>query len=105
MFMKPVNKSDLFVLLKKNKGEFGGFGVKRLGVFGSFVRGDENKISDVDILVEFEKEKKNYKNYLALSEYLEKMFNRKVDLVTLESLSPYIGPYILKEVEYATLSA
>lgn len=87
-------------LLKRNKGSFARFGVKKLGIFGSFVREEQGKASDVDILVEFEKKKKNYKNYLALSDYLEGMIDRKVDLVTLESLSPYIGPYIKKEVIY-----
>lgn len=86
--------------LKNNKNKIDSFGVKRLGVFGSFIRGEQRDVSDVDILVEFEKKKKNYKNYLALSDYLEEVFKRKVDLVTSESLSPYIGPYIKKEVIY-----
>ena len=86
--------------LKNNKNKIDSFGVKRLGVFGSFIRGEQRDVSDVDILVEFEKKKKNYKNYLALSDYLEEVFKRNVDLVTSESLSPYIGPYIKKEVIY-----
>ena len=98
--MKPLDKDILLMTLKNNKNKIASFGVKRLGVFGSFVRGEQKDVSDVDILVEFEKKKKNYKNYLALSNYLEKVFKRKVDLVTSESLSPYIGPYIKKEVVY-----
>ena len=95
-----MTKKLLMELLKKNRKSFGHFGVKKLGVFGSFAREEQSKASDVDILVEFEKKKKSYKNYLALSDYLEEMFDRKVDLVTLESLSPYIGPYIKNEVVY-----
>jgi len=98
--MKTLDKDILLMILKSNKNKIDSFGVKRLGVFGSFVRGEQKDVSDVDILVEFEKKKKNYKNYLALSNYLEKVFKRKVDLVTSESLSPYIGPYIKKEVVY-----
>ncbi len=98
--MKPLDKDILLMTLKNNKNKIDSFGVKRLGVFGSFIRGEQRDVSDVDILVEFEKKKKNYKNYLALSDYLEEVFKRKVDLVTSESLSPYIGPYIKKEVIY-----
>ena len=98
--MKTLDKDILLMILKSNKNKIDSFGVKRLGVFGSFVRGEQKDVSDVDILVEFEKKKKSYKNYLALSDYLEEMFDRKVDLVTLESLSPYIGPYIKNEVVY-----
>ena len=98
--MEVVDKNSLFGILRQNKKVFLDFGVKRLGVFGSFVRGEQNEESDVDILVEFYKDKKNYRNYIAVNDYLEKLFGRKVDVVTKKSLSPYIGPYIEREVEY-----
>ena len=50
---------------------------------------------------EIQKIKKNYKNFFDLSEFTGKLFNKKIDLITLESLSPRIGPYIKKEVIYA----
>ncbi|MGH9835584.1 MAG: nucleotidyltransferase family protein, partial [Blastocatellia bacterium] len=61
--------------------------------------------SDVDILVEFEPEKKSFDNFMRLSFLLEDLFDRRVDLITTESLSPYIGPHILSEVEYAPIAA
>ena len=55
----------------------------------------------MDFLVDFEKEKKTLKNLVGLGEFLEMLFEKKVDIVTPQGLSKYIGPYILKEVEYA----
>lgn len=66
------------------------FCVKRIGVFGSFARGEQKDTSDVDILVEFEKP--TFDNFMNLAFFLEDLFQRKVDLVTPNSLSPYIGP-------------
>lgn len=76
------------------------FGVKRLGLFGSVVNGELTSESDIDFLVEFEKGRKNFKNFMGLYFFLEDLFGRKIDLVTYESLSPYLAPYIIKEVEY-----
>jgi hypothetical protein len=58
--------------------------------------------SDVDILVEFDPQRKSFDNFMDLAFYLDDLLGRKVDLVTTESLSPYIGPHILHEVEYAS---
>lgn len=81
------------------------YGVKRCGLFGSFVRGKQNDESDVDILVEFEDGQKSFDNFMGTAFLLEEVFGRKVDLLTPESLSPYIGPRILREVEYASIGA
>jgi predicted nucleotidyltransferase len=75
------------------------FSVKRIGVFGSFARGEQKDTSDVDILVEFEKP--TFDNFMNLAFFLEDLFQRKVDLVTPNSLSPYIGPYVKNEVVWA----
>jgi predicted nucleotidyltransferase len=81
------------------------FGVKRWGVFGSFVRGQQSTSSDVDILVEFEQGKKSFDNFMHLAFFLEEQVGRRVELVTPESLSPHIGPHILREVEYASITS
>ncbi len=60
--------------------------------------------SDVDILVEFEPQQKSFNNFMDLCFFLEDLLGRNVDLVTKESLSPYIGPRILDEVEYVSFS-
>jgi len=98
-------KEDVLKRLRKNRSQLQAFGVKRIGLFGSFVRGEQKNISDIDLIVEFEPGKKTFDNFMALSFFLEALFQHKVELVTAESLSPYIGPYILKEVEYVSLAA
>lgn len=74
-------------------------GVKRLSLFGSFARDAQHHDSDVDLLVEFAPGRKTFDNFMAISELLEEALRRRVELVTLESLSPHIGPHILQEAE------
>ncbi|HWQ65354.1 MAG TPA: nucleotidyltransferase family protein [Methanospirillum sp.] len=74
------------------------FGVKKIGIFGSFARGDQTSKSDVDILVELKTEYKTLKNFVALADYLESLFNRKVDLITVEGIDPYIRSRVEAEV-------
>ena len=98
-------KKDLFTLLAKHQEQLKQFGVKRWGVFGSFARDQQNARSDVDILVEFEQGKKSFDNFMHLAFFLEEQVGRRVELVTPESLSPHIGPHILREVEYASINS
>jgi len=98
-------KRDLFALLANHQEQLKQFGVKRWGVFGSFARGQQSNRSDVDILVEFEHGKKSFDNFMHLAFFLEQQIGRRVELVTPESLSPHIGPHILREVEYAPISS
>ena len=72
------------------------FSVRRIGIFGSFARGEQKDSSDVDILVEFEKP--SFKNFMNLSFYLEDLLEREVDLVTVKGLHPRIRPYVEKDV-------
>lgn len=72
------------------------FSVRRIGIFGSFARGEEKASSDIDILVEFEKP--TFKNFMNLSFYLEDLLEREVDLVTVKGLHPRIRPYVEKDV-------
>ena len=73
-------------------------GVLRLGIFGSLARGEAGPESDVDVLVRFAPEKRTYDSLCEVSDALEEVFHRRVDLVTEDALSPYLGPRILKEV-------
>jgi uncharacterized protein len=95
------NKHQIFKQLKEHKTKLQSFGVKRFGLFGSFRSGQQTTNSDVDLLVEFENGQKSFDNFMNLAFFLEDLFERKVDLITPESLSPHIGPKILREVEYA----
>jgi len=70
-----------------------------MGVFGSFVRGEANEDSDVDIIVTFSAPIGLLK-FLSLEEYIEGLLGLKVDLVSKDALKPRIGARILKEVVY-----
>ncbi|MEM1674889.1 MAG: nucleotidyltransferase family protein [Candidatus Bathyarchaeia archaeon] len=87
-------------VLTEHKGELRErFKVKEIGIFGSFVRGEQGKRSDIDILVEFE-EPPSLFEFMDLEDYLSKMLGLKVDLVTREALKPRIREHILREVVY-----
>ena len=73
--------------------------VKTIGVFGSYVRDEQKKQSDIDILVEF-KRTPDFFEFLGLEEYLAGVLGAKVDLVTKDALKPFIGKIILEEVVY-----
>jgi predicted nucleotidyltransferase len=93
-------KESIFRTIKDNQNTISQFGVKKLGIFGSFVRGEQNAESDIDLLIEFDQGQKTFDNFMDISFFLEELLERPVELVTDDSLSPYLRPYILKEVEY-----
>jgi len=103
--MIPTTKKEILELLKQNSAEIRNFGVLRLGLFGSFAREASTNDSDVDLLVEFHPEHKTLKNLVGLSEFLHRLLQRKVEIVTPQSLNPFIGKYITQEVEYVALAA
>jgi len=97
----PVHsKSELLACLMANKDTIKFFGVKQLGLFGSFVSGKVTNESDIDLLIDFMPGKKSYDNFIGLTFFLQEVTGRKIELVTRESLSPYIGPRILKQIEH-----
>jgi uncharacterized protein len=100
-----AGKEEILNKLHENRGKLQTLGVRRLGLFGSFVRGEQKSGSDIDLIVEFESGRKTFDNFMNLSFFLEDLFRRRVELITTESLSPYIGPHILKETEYVSLAA
>ncbi len=103
----PIHTKQLLLQqLTVNCEDIKAFGVKELGLFGSFAMGTNiKKNSDVDFLVEFEQDKKTYDNFIGLSFYLEELLGRTVELATRQSLSKYIGPHILKQVENVNLES
>lgn len=103
--MATTTKNEIFDIIRRSQSQIRALGVKRLGLFGSFVRGEQRIDSDVDLLVEFEEGQKTFDHFIQLSLLLEDLLGRRVELVTSDSLSPHIGPYILREVEYVSLAA
>jgi predicted nucleotidyltransferase len=77
------------------------FGVAKIGIFGSYARGEERPESDVDVLVTFKKGQKTFDHYMNCKFYLEDMFGRKVDLVMKGAIKKRLKEYILREVVYA----
>ncbi len=80
-------------------------GVVRIGLFGSFASGCQGPTSDVDLLVEFSPEGHTFDNFMGLAFLLDDLLGRRVELVTPESLSPHIGPHILREVKHVLVAA
>jgi predicted nucleotidyltransferase len=79
----------------------GKYNVKRVGVFGSYVRNEQKEDSDLDILVDFEPEAKfGLLRFIEMENYLSDATGIKVDLVMKEGLKPRIGKKILDEVKY-----
>lgn len=75
------------------------FGIKRMSLFGSYIKGKEKKGSDLDILVEFaESADLSLLDFIRLENYLSKTLGVKVDLIEKETLKPRIGEHILKEM-------
>lgn len=106
MLIKNIDKKEeVMEFIRQNKDKLLSFGIKKIGLFGSYVRREQTVNSDLDLLVEFVPDKKSYRNFISLSNFLEDSLNTTVDIVTTESLSPYLGPYILKEVEYIVFSS
>jgi len=88
----------LMQLLEQKVSEIRKFGVSRIGLFGSWVRGEEKPESDIDVLVEFVHP--NFDQYMELKFFLEELFKRDVDLVLADSLKEQIKPKIIREVHY-----
>jgi predicted nucleotidyltransferase len=72
-------RNKIVETIHKNNEEIRNYGLKRIGVFGSFLRAAEDNRSDIDILVEFNRGEKAFDNYMELKFYLQKLFHRKVD--------------------------
>jgi predicted nucleotidyltransferase len=95
-----MGKQDVINIIRDTKPELSArYGVERLGLFGSYVRDQQRKRSDIDILVSFNREIDLF-DFVELREFLEVRLNGKVDLVMESALKPAIGKRILAEVEY-----
>lgn len=92
------SRSDIFTLLDKHREEIRAFGVRELGIFGSFARGEQTDKSDVDVLVEMDL--RTFDSYMNLLFFLEDLFGRKVDLVVKDTIKPIIRNRVLREAVY-----
>lgn len=96
-----TNKEYILSTIKSKESEISKYGIKSIGLFGSYARDEQTENSDIDILIDFEPENENFDNFMAVYDIIEKLFNsQRVEIVTKNGLSPYIGPKILNEVKY-----
>lgn len=103
--MDQLTKQDVIDRLNRSRERIFALGARRIALFGSVLRGEPRPDSDVDLLVQFDPEKKTFRNFMELSFFLEELLGRRVELVTTEALSPFIGPHILREAEDVLLAA
>lgn len=94
-----LTREQAMECLLASEPEIRALGVSRLALFGSIARGDARPDSDVDLLVQFVPGAKTFQHFLDLSELLEARLRHPVELVTMEALSPFLGPRILAEAE------
>jgi len=98
--MNKLNKTVILNFLKKHKFELQkNYGVIKIGLFGSYITNSATNKSDIDILVEMKKDK-IFDNYFNLKEYLEKSFDKKIDLGIKDNLRELIKKRVEKEVIY-----
>lgn len=95
------NANDVLAKIEENMHKIKGYGVKNIGLFGSFVRGEQTDASDIDILVDFQKDQKTFDNYMDLKFFLEDLLSLKVDLVIYEAIKPDLKSSIVGSVCYA----
>ena len=86
--------------MERNSKDIKKYGVKKIGLFGSYLKGTQKKGSDVDILVEFDEI--SYDDYYKVLVLLKRLLKKKIDLVISESLRPELT-YVKKEAIYAKL--
>ena len=92
-----LSRDEAISRLQAVESEIRDLGVRRLALFGSVVRNAARPDSDVDLLVEFAPGQKSFDRFMSLADLLEDCLGRRVELVTTDALSPYIGPHILAE--------
>lgn len=99
MSTRRLTREEVEKRLVASEREIRALGVRRLALFGSVLRDEARLDSDVDLLVQFSPGAKTFDHFLALFDLLEERLGHRVELVTTEALSPFIGPRILAEAQ------
>jgi len=94
-----ASRENILDLIEQNRDTIRGFGVRKLGLFGSWARGEQTAESDLDFIVEFKN--KSFDAYMDLKFYLEELFGCPVDLVLTDAIKPRLREAVLNEVVYA----
>ena len=96
-----MGADEIIAVLRDNRKDIEKYGVDRIGLFGSYGKGEQITNSDVDILVKLKKERKTFNNYMDLKFYLEDLLGEKVDLVIAGNIKMELRNEILGSVKYA----
>lgn len=105
MKTKNLTKEEVIKRLRENRRVLLNYGVKRIGLFGSFVRGEQERKSDIDLVVEFDQSLfgKDFKGlfdaYMGLSSFLKNLFGRKIDILTPISIKTIRIKKVAEEIE------
>jgi predicted nucleotidyltransferase len=96
-----TTKENILSILKTHKPELSKYGVSHIGLFGSYLHNKQSSGSDIDLLIDFRAGKENFDNYMRVYDILENLFqNERIEVITKNGLSKYIGPRILNDVMY-----
>ncbi len=94
-----MSKEEVIKRLRENMEIIKSFGVKKIGLFGSVVRGEAKEKSDIDIVVEFEKGKATFKNFCGLVDFLEELFGKEVDILTPDGIETIRIKHVKEEIK------
>lgn len=92
-----MNSKTILEKINEKKSQLKKRKVRKIGLFGSYLKGKQKANSDIDLIVDFEKV--TFKNYMELLFMFEKIFNKKIDLVIEKNLKPELN-YVKKEAKY-----
>ncbi|MCM8817111.1 MAG: nucleotidyltransferase family protein [Candidatus Omnitrophica bacterium] len=95
--LKVSSKEDIINLLNQHREEIKKYKVKRIGLFGSFIRGEQTAKSDIDFFVEFEEP--IFDDFIGLSNFLEGLFKRRVEILTPAGLESIRIEHIKEEIK------
>jgi predicted nucleotidyltransferase len=98
-----LSRDEIMASLHGHRNDLNAFGLKRVGLYGSYARNQQTEKSDIDILVEFAEGKKSFTNFMRLCDFMETLLQHPVDIVTIEGVNPRIMPYIQQDICYEEL--
>ena len=98
---KMLTREKILNKIEQNSKKLKKYGVKSIGLFGSYIKNKQTAKSDIDIVVEFKRGKKTIDNHMELKFLLEDLLECRVDLVIAEAIKPDLKSYVMDEVKYA----
>ena len=99
-----MNKNQIIQIIKNCRPAIQQLGAERLGLFGSYARGEQTDASDIDLVVEFKPGMKTYKNLLDLVDLLQANLQKKVDVLTWEGMASFVQREAKKDMEYVSFN-